>query len=121
MDVIVWQYCHPDSIVSNQGSVFTLKLWSSLYYFLGIKKELSIAFHPQTDGQTKKQKITMETYLQIVVNFEQNSFWLLNLPIIMQKTPAPATPLLNWTVTTTFMSLMKKTLIFTPNPSWRTI
>ncbi len=52
--VVVQHHGLPDSIVSDRDSVFTSKLWSSLYYFLGIKRKLSTAFHLQTDGQTEK-------------------------------------------------------------------
>ncbi len=52
-----------DSIVNNQGSVYTLKFWSSLYYFLGIKRKLSTAFPPRTNDQTERQNSTMEVYL----------------------------------------------------------
>ena len=54
IDVIVWHHGLPDSIVTNKGSLFTSKFWSSLCYFLGIKWRLSTAFHPQTDGQTER-------------------------------------------------------------------
>ena len=57
-----------------------LKFWSSLCYFLGIKQRLSTAFHPQTDGQTKRQNSTIEAYLQAFVNFEQND-WARLLPM----------------------------------------
>ncbi len=50
----------PESIMTDRGSLFTSKFWSSLYYFLGIIKKLSTAFHPQTDGQTKRQNSTMK-------------------------------------------------------------
>ena len=51
LDVVVWHHGLPDSIVSDRGSFFTSKFWSSLYYFLGIKRRLSTAFYPQTDRQ----------------------------------------------------------------------
>ena len=63
IDVVVWHHGLLDSIVTNKSSVFTSKFWSSLCYFLGIKQRLSTAFHPQTDGQTKRQNSTMEVYL----------------------------------------------------------
>ena len=62
-DVGVWHHGLLDSIVSNRSSLFTSKFWSSLCYFLGIKRRLSTAFHPQTDGQTERQNSTMEAYL----------------------------------------------------------
>lgn len=51
IDIVVWYYSFLDSIVIDCVSVFTLKFWSSLCYFFGIKHYLSTAFHPQTNGQ----------------------------------------------------------------------
>ncbi len=70
----------PDSIVSDWGSIFTLKFWSSLCYFLGIKRRFSTAFHSQTDGQTKRQSCIMKAYLRAFVNYEQND-WARLLPM----------------------------------------
>ena len=80
LDVVVRHHGLPDSIVSDRGSLFTSKFWSSLCYFLGIKRRLSTAFHPQTDGQTERQNSTMEAYLRAFVNFEQND-WARLLPM----------------------------------------
>ncbi len=77
---VVWHHGLPDSIVSDCGSVFTSKFWSSLCYFLGIKRKLSTTFYPQTDGQTERQNSTMEAYLRAFVNFEQNN-WARLLPM----------------------------------------
>ena len=74
LDIIVWHYGLPNSIVTNRSLFFTSKFWSSPCYFLGIKQRLSTAFHPQTDGQTKRQNSTIEAYLQVFVNFEQNDW-----------------------------------------------
>ena len=63
LDMVVRHHGLPDSIVSDRDSLFTLKFWSLLYYFLGIKQRLSTAFYPQTDSQTERQNITIETYL----------------------------------------------------------
>ena len=80
IEMVVWHYGLPDSIFTNQGSLFTSKFWSSLCYFLGIKQRLLIAFHPQTDGQTEKQNSIIEAYLRAFVNFEQ-SYWARLLPM----------------------------------------
>ena len=80
LNVVVRHHGLPDSIVSDRGSVFTSKFWSSLYYFLSIKRRLSIAFHPQTDGQTERQNSTMEAYLRAFVNYEQDN-WARLLPM----------------------------------------
>ena len=78
--VVVRHHGLPDSIITNRGSLFTSKFWSLLCYFLDIKRRLSTAFHPQTDGQTERQNSTMEAYLRAFVNFEQND-WARLLPM----------------------------------------
>ena len=70
INVVVRHYGLPDSIVSNRSSIFTSKFWSSLCYFLSIKRKLSTAFYPQTDGQTERQNSTMEVYLRAFVNYK---------------------------------------------------
>ncbi len=59
IDVVMRHHGLLDSIVRGRGSVFISKFWSSLCYFLGIKRRLSTAFHSQTDDQTERQKSTM--------------------------------------------------------------
>ena len=80
IDVVVRHHGLPDSIVTDRGSLFTSKFWSSLCYFLGVKRRLSTAFYPQTDDQTEWQNSTMEAYLRAFVNFEQND-WARLLPM----------------------------------------
>lgn len=72
LDMLVRRHGLPDSIVSDQGSGFTSKFWSSLCYFLGIKRKLLTAFHPKTDGQTERQNSIMEAYLRAFFNYGQN-------------------------------------------------
>ena len=50
INVIIRHHGLPDSIVIDRGLLFTSKFWSSLCYFLSIKRRLSTAFHLQTDG-----------------------------------------------------------------------
>jgi len=70
----------PDSIVSDRGSIFTSQFWNALTKSLGLKKRLSTAFHPQTDGQTERTNQTAEQYLRIYCNYQQdNWFDLLSL------------------------------------------
>ena len=80
IDAVVRYHGLPESIVTDRGLLFTSKFWSSLCYFLGIKRRLSTAFHPQTDRQTERQNSTMEAYLRTFVNFEQND-WAQLLPM----------------------------------------
>ena len=80
IDIVVWHYGLPDSIVTDKGSLFTSKFWSLLCYFLGVRRRLSTAFHPQTNGKTKRRNSTMKAYLRVFVNFKQND-WARLLPM----------------------------------------
>jgi transposase InsO family protein len=64
----------PKSIVSDRGPILTSKFWSSFCYYLGIRRGLSTAYHPQTDGQTERQNQTLEQYLRIYCNYEQDDW-----------------------------------------------
>ena len=80
IDMVVWHHGLANSIVTDRGLLFISKFWSSLYYFLGVKRRLPTAFHPQTDNQIERQNNTMEAYLRAFVNFEQNG-WARLLPM----------------------------------------
>ena len=78
IDNIVARYGVPLSIVSDRGTVFTAQFWSNVCYHAKIKRRLSTAFHPQTDGQTERQNQTLEQYLRSFVNYQQDDWaqWL---------------------------------------------
>ena len=64
----------PDSVVSDRGSIFTSHFWKSLSALMNMKQRLSTAFHPQTDGQTERMNQTLEQYLRIYCNYEQDDW-----------------------------------------------
>ena len=74
IDVVVCHHGFLDSINTDKSSLFTSKFWSLLCYFLGLKRKLSNAFHPQTDRQTELQDSTIEAYLQAFINFKHNDW-----------------------------------------------
>ncbi|MBW0495468.1 hypothetical protein O181_035183 [Austropuccinia psidii MF-1] len=45
------------SIVSDRGSLFVSSFWTNLCQHLKISRDLSTAFHPETDGQTNRQVV----------------------------------------------------------------
>ena len=55
----------PNNIIADQGPQFSLQFWKSLLDNLNIQRNLSSAFHPQSDGQTERTNQTLEQYLQI--------------------------------------------------------
>ena len=64
----------PFTIVSDRGTQFVSYFWLALCDILGIKAQLSTAFHPETDGQTERTNATIEMYLRMYVNFMQNDW-----------------------------------------------
>jgi len=50
----------PSSIVSDRGSLLTSDFWRRVTEALGISRNLSTAFHPQTDGQMESANATLE-------------------------------------------------------------
>ena len=73
IEAVVYYYGLPNSIMSDCGSVFTLKFWFSLCYFLEIKQKLSIALYPKIKGKTKKQNSTMKVYFRAFVYYKQDN------------------------------------------------
>ena len=65
----------PEDIVSDRDTKWTGEFWLNLCDMLEIKRKLSSAFHPQTDGQTERVNQTLETYLRTFGNYDQND-WL---------------------------------------------
>ena len=59
---------------------FSGKFWESLCKSLGIKRKMSTAYHPQTDGQTERTNQVLEGYLHNFVNYDQNDLYQL-LPL----------------------------------------
>ncbi len=65
------------AIISDCGSLFSSWLWANLMYSFRIEQQLSTAFHPPTDGQTKRQNSVLEQYLLSYINYQQDDWSLL--------------------------------------------
>ena len=77
---VICRFGVPKGAVSDRGSVFTSAFWSEMCYYLKMKRRLSTAFHPQTDGQTERQNQTLEHYLRCYCSEEQDN-WTNLLPL----------------------------------------
>ncbi|GJS10764.1 putative reverse transcriptase domain-containing protein [Tanacetum coccineum] len=57
---IVCRHGVPISIISDRDSKFASRFWRSLQGALGTQLDMSIAYHPQTDGQSERTIQTLE-------------------------------------------------------------
>ena len=77
-------YCEnglPADIVSDRDKLFISKFWKALHKLTGIKLELSTAYHPQTDGASKRTNKTVNQCLRYHVERNQQG-WSRALPCI---------------------------------------
>jgi len=68
----------PESIISDRGVQFTAGMMRELNNLLGIQTKLSMAYHPQTDGQTERINQELEQYLRVFIDHRQEQWpdWL---------------------------------------------
>ena len=77
----VWKYHGmTEDVVSDRDITFTSQYFADFYNFLAIKRSMSTAYHPETDGQTERIDQLIEAYLRSDCNHEQND-WRERLPM----------------------------------------
>ncbi|UTT90674.1 hypothetical protein NDA17_006086 [Ustilago hordei] len=65
---------YPDHMVSDRGRQFISGAWKAFAEQMGVKHSLSMAYHPQTDGQTESVNQVIEQYLRMYCNYEQDDW-----------------------------------------------
>jgi len=58
----------PTEIISDMDTKFSGEICAPLCKMLAVKRRMSTAYHPQTDGQTERTNQVLEGYLQTFVN-----------------------------------------------------
>ncbi|KAJ9551909.1 hypothetical protein OSB04_015954 [Centaurea solstitialis] len=71
----------PVSIVSDRDARFTSTFWQSFQREMGTQVKLSIAYHPQTDGQSERTIQTLEDMLRACI-LDFGGSWEDHLPLI---------------------------------------
>ena len=71
----------PISIISDRDPRFTSRFWGKLQDALGTQLNFSTAFHPQTDGQSKRVIQVLEDMLRSCV-IEYEGSWDRHIPLV---------------------------------------
>nr|GEY22732.1 putative reverse transcriptase domain-containing protein [Tanacetum cinerariifolium] len=78
---IVARHGVPVSIISDRDGRFASHLWQALQKALGTKLNMSIACHPETDGQSERTIQTLEDMLRACV-MDFGGSWDTHLPLV---------------------------------------
>ncbi|GKC82477.1 hypothetical protein Tco_1138194 [Tanacetum coccineum] len=78
---VVSRHGVPVSIISDRDSRFTSRFWQSLQKALGTQLDMSTAYHPQTDGQSKRTIQTLEDILRACM-IDFGNGWDRHLPLV---------------------------------------
>jgi len=70
----------PSHVTSDRGSEFVSRFFRSLGKVLDMKLHFTSGYHPEGDGQTECVNQTLEQYLRIYTNYQQDN-WSLLLPL----------------------------------------
>jgi hypothetical protein len=71
----VWKYHEfPEDVVSDRDGTFTGQYFTDPYNYLGIKRSMSMSFHPHTDVQKERRNQVIEAYFRSYCNYEQNDW-----------------------------------------------
>jgi hypothetical protein len=74
IDKVFVRFGMPTSIVSDRDPRFTSNFWRAFVKLLGTELAMSTAYHPQSDGQTKRMNRTMEDMLRGFVGPRQGDW-----------------------------------------------
>nr|GEX83809.1 putative reverse transcriptase domain-containing protein [Tanacetum cinerariifolium] len=78
---IVARHGVPISIISDRDGRFASHLWQALQKALGTKLNMSITYHPETDGQSERTIQTLEDMLRACV-MDFGGSWDTHLPLV---------------------------------------
>ena len=71
----------PAHVTSDHGTEFVLHFFCSLRKALDMKLHFTSCYYPKGDGQTKRSNQTLEQYLRVYCNYQQDN-WSDLLPLV---------------------------------------
>ena len=71
----------PAKIISDRDAKFTSKFWTAMFQSIGTLLNLSSAYHPESDAQTKRVNQVIKDMLRSYCN-QQPQLWLKYLPLV---------------------------------------
>ncbi|GKB57825.1 putative reverse transcriptase domain-containing protein [Tanacetum coccineum] len=78
---IISRHGVPISIISDSDNHFTSRFWQSMHNALGNQLDMSMTYHPETDGQSERTIQTLEDMLRAcVIDFGKG--WERHLPLV---------------------------------------
>ena len=83
----------PEHVTSDRGPEFVSRFFRSLGKALDMKLHFTSGYHPEGDGQTERTNQTLEQYLRIFCNYQQDNWYTL-LPLAefaFNNTPSSTT------------------------------
>nr|GEX92854.1 reverse transcriptase domain-containing protein [Tanacetum cinerariifolium] len=81
MKEVVTRHGVPVSIISDRDSRFTSLFWQALHKALETRLDMSMAYHPETNGESERTIQTLEDMLRAcVIDFEKS--WDIHLPLV---------------------------------------
>ena len=71
----------PAHVTCDRGSEFISHFFRSLGTALDMKLHFTSGYHPEGDGQTKRTNQTLEQYIRVYCNYQQDN-WFTLLPLV---------------------------------------
>jgi len=110
----IWRFHGlPEDIISDWDTKLTSYFWQALMDEVGIKTKLSIAFHPETDGQSEWMNQVLEEYFRYYYSWRQDN-WEELLPLAEFAINSAS-------LESTGMSLFEANYSYIPCLSWEPI
>lgn len=71
----IWRHeGFPSVVISDRGTQFASEFTRELYKTLGIRPNISLSHHLQTDGQTERLNQELEQYFRVFVNYHMDDW-----------------------------------------------